>query len=268
MKNKRVPKVVVSLGISAVLAAALIGYNEYRVNKEIDHQKVYFTKAEIPPRTKVTKDMLQERTVPSAAIPPNAIRNLSDIEGKYTVNGYGLSENSMIYKGKVVAKDDLPDAPILNLKENEVAFPLLVDIETSAGNSIVPGSHVDLYLKGTVKEENTDGTITEKPVFGRVAKHVRVTSVKDSEASNVFDPEGVKVDGSYQSNVEEEAKKRKMAKIYTFAVNEEENNLLNKGSLLGEIIPVASGQAYKTNVEKTNDDQIIKWIQSQSFKVK
>lgn len=47
----------------------------------------------------------------------------------------------------MVSKDELPDAAILNLKPSEVAFPLLVDIETSSGNSIIPESHVDLYFK-------------------------------------------------------------------------------------------------------------------------
>nr|WP_255290452.1 hypothetical protein [Bacillus cereus] len=170
-----------------------------------------------------------------------------------------------MYKDKVVPKDELPDAAILNLKKNEVAFPLLVDIETSSGNSIIPDSYVDLYFKGTVKNE-TDHT--EKPIFGRVAKHVRVTSVKDSNATNVFDPKSVEVDGSYKDNLNNEAKNRPLAKIYTFAVSDEENQLLNKGALIGEIIPVASGESYNANVERTNDDLITKWIQDQSYKLK
>ena len=109
---------------------------------------------------------------------------------------------------------------------------------------------------------------TEKPIFGRVAKHVRVTSVKDSNATNVFDPKSVEVDGSYKDNLNNEAKNRPLAKIYTFAVSDEENQLLNKGALIGEIIPVASGESYNANVERTNDDLITKWIQDQSYKIK
>lgn len=61
----------------------------------------------------------------------------------------------------MVSKDELPDAAILNLKPSEVAFPLLVDIETSSGNSIIPESHVDLYFKGTVKDKDEKGEVVE-----------------------------------------------------------------------------------------------------------
>ncbi|CUB12516.1 hypothetical protein OCB16_24125 [Bacillus cereus] len=262
---KKLPKKTVSVLIAVGLVATIAGYENYRINSAINPTKVYYSKVDIPPRTKITKDMLQERVIPGDAIAPNAITNVKDLEGKYTVNGFGVSKNSLLYKDKVVPKDELPDAAILNLKKNEVAFPLLVDIETSSGNSIIPDSYVDLYFKGTVKNE-TDHT--EKPIFGRVAKHVRVTSVKDSNATNVFDPKSVEVDGSYKDNLNNEAKNRPLAKIYTFAVSDEENQLLNKGALIGEIIPVASGESYNANVERTNDDLITKWIQDQSYKIK
>lgn len=269
MKKKGTPKkLAITLAASVGLVVAIVGYESYAVSSKVNLQKVYFTKVDIPPRTKITKDMLQVREVSNNSIPPNAIKNTNDIVGKYTVNGFGLAENSYVFKDKVVSKDELPDAAILNLKPSEVAFPLLVDIETSSGNSIIPESHVDLYFKGTVKDKDEKGEVVEKPIFGRIAKHVRVTAVKDSNAANVFDPATINVEGSYQDSLKEEAKNRPMAKIYTFAVNEEENTLLNQGTLIGKIIPVASGTAYKTNVEKTADEQIVKWIQKQSYKVK
>ncbi|MDR4248168.1 hypothetical protein FO601_35885, partial [Bacillus thuringiensis] len=85
---------------------------------------------------------------------PNDITNVKELEGKYTVNGFGVSKNTVLYKDKVVQKDELTDAAILNLKKSEVAFPWLVDIETSSGNSIIPDSYVDLYFKGKVKNES------------------------------------------------------------------------------------------------------------------
>lgn len=268
MKKKRIPKKAISLGMAIVIAAGTAGYIKYSINSGINPQQVYYTKVDIPPRTKITKDMVQARTVPNDAIPPNAVTNMNDIVGKYTVNEYGVSENSFLFKDKIVKKEDLPDAAILNLKENEVAFPLLVDIETSSGNSIIPNSYVDLYFKGMVQETDANGNTVEKPVFGRVAQHVRVTSVKDSNAANVFDSQGVKVDGSYEENLTNEAKQRPMAKIYTFAVSEEENEVLNKGALIGKIIPVASGDAYKQDVDVENEDKIVKWIKSQSYDYK
>ncbi|TXR64560.1 Flp pilus assembly protein CpaB [Bacillus sp. AR18-7] len=268
MKKKRVPKKAISLVVSIGIVGAVFVYNSYAINKGINPQKVYYTKTDIPPRTKITKDMIQVREIPNDGVPPNAISDMNEIVGKYTSDGYGIAPNSFFYKDKVIPKEKLPDSAILNLKGNEVAFPLLVDIETSAGNSIIPDSYVDLYFKGTVKETNDKNVTIEKPIFGRVAKHVRVTSVKDNNAANVFDPHGA-VEGSYDDNLKnEESKNRPLAKIYTFAVNEEENKVLNQGKLIGEIIPVASGQAYKANVERTNDDEIVDWINSQAYSYK
>ncbi len=65
--------------------------------------------------------------------------------------GSPLQKIVISLKNKVVKKEELPDSAILNLKDGEVAFPLLVDLETSSGNSIIPNTYVDLYFKQVVK---------------------------------------------------------------------------------------------------------------------
>ncbi len=67
------------------------------------------------------------------------------------------------------------------MKDGEVAFPLLVDLETSSGNSIIPNTYVDLYFKQVVKEGDN-----EKVVFGGLFQRVRVTAAKDSNTEDAF----------------------------------------------------------------------------------
>ncbi len=95
------------------------------------------------------------------------------------------------------------------MKDGEVAFPLLVDLETSSGNSIIPNTYVDLYFKQVVKEGDN-----EKVVFGGLFQRVRVTAAKDSNTEDAFVLE------KKESKEEQEGKQKpKVTRLYTLAVS-------------------------------------------------
>lgn len=260
--NRRKKNILFSILLSIIFLSSLIAYQKWAIAKEVDFQKAVYTKYEIPPKTEITKDMVAEYEVSGKSIPPNAAIRLDDVIGKYTADGFGIVENSMVLMDQLVLKEELPDAGILDLKKDEEAFPLLVDLETSLGNSILPKSHVDLYFRTSVKVEE-EGRVIERPIFGKVASHIRVTAAKDTQATNVFNEQ----DLNSNSN---ENQRRALTKLYIFAVTPEQNMLLNKGKMLGEIIPVATGLAYedKGNAEEMAEEELIKWIEEHSFKPK
>lgn len=262
MKRKGVWKRrIASLLTVVALVTTILIYTNFTIKAEVNEREVVVTQTDIPPRTEITEDMLVSIFVPTQGIPNDAIKSKEEIIGKWTAAGYGIPSHSFIYKNKIVDKNEMPDAGILELEENEVAFPLLVDLETSLGNSIIPNSKVDLYFRSLIKED--EGS---KAIYGKLATQVRVVAVKDADASNVFDPEG------YQQGKEQKQTGKEqysLAKIYIFAIPDELNTLVNKAKLLGEIVPIATG---KTKLEKTKttntEEEIMKFIEKSTFELK
>ncbi|MEK5105056.1 hypothetical protein MKX83_24245 [Cytobacillus sp. FSL M8-0252] len=259
MRKKSVwKKRILSLVTVLALIAAILAYTNFTIKAEINEQQVIVTKTDIPPRTEITEDMLETIIVPIQGVPNDAIKEKEDILGKWTVAGYGIPSHSFVYSNKIVEKSEMPDSGILELNENEVAFSLLVDLETSLGNSIIPNSNVDLYFRSLIDEDNVS-----KAIFGKLASQVRVVAVKDASASNVFDPEG------YQQGQEQKESgkdQNNLAKIYIFAIPEELNGLVNKAKLLGDIVPIATGKSYELDAEVTNEEnEVIDFINKTSI---
>jgi len=251
-------KRLTSVGIVIVLVGSIFLYNKLTIKNELNEITVVVAKEKIPPRTKITKDMLTTITEPARGVPPNAVADPNKVIGKWTVSGYGFSKNSYIFDGLIVEQSELPDAALLELKEGEVAIPLLVDLETSLGNSIIPKSKVDLYFQSVVSEENE-----QKALLGKLASNVRVISVKDSQASNVFDEEGYLDENNKRDATKAETST--LAKIYIFAVPEELGKLVNKAKLLGQVFPVATGSTYKEGAEvAVSNDEVISYINKYS----
>lgn len=256
--------------MAASLSLAVVGsvyaYNAYAVETAVNPTKVVLVKNDIQPHTKITEEMIFEREVPGKAIPPNAFTTKEQIVGKYTTEGFGISANSFFLKNNVKSKNELPDSAILSLENGEVAFPLLVDLETSSGNSIVPGTYVDLYflnMEGSQGELMTDQD--EKSVlFGGLFPQVRITSVKDGETNDAFREE--------QDSNGETKEIKSAARLYTLAVTPAQLQYLNRAKKLGTIMPVAS-QNYegendtklRTNFNQISDQMVIlKYIEDKS----
>jgi len=256
--------------MAASLSLAVVGsvyaYNAYAVETAVNPTKVVLVKNDIQPHTEITEEMIFEREVPGKAIPPNAFTTKEQIIGKYTTEGFGISANSFFLKNNVKSKNELPDSAILSLENGEVAFPLLVDLETSSGNSIVPGTYVDLYflnMEGSQGELMTDQD--EKSVlFGGLFPQVRITSVKDGETNDAFREE--------QDSNGETKEIKSAARLYTLAVTPAQLQYLNRAKKLGTIMPVAS-QNYegendtklRTNFNQISDQMVIlKYIEDKS----
>jgi len=254
-RKKERQKKIIAVLLAFALILGIVSYTQIKISAEIDPVQIVYANQEIPPRTEITADMISTREVSSKAVPPNAITDPSQVIGKWTVTGYGVPKNSFMYEEKILEKENLPDSAILNLQKNEVALPLLVDLETSLGNSIIPNAKVDLYFRS--KKENS-GTDDKKVLYGKLATNVRVVSVKDNQASNVFQTEGKKEEENASSS-----NQPSLASIYIFAVPQELNELLNKAKLVGDVVPVATSEAYSvsTDEEQLTSEEVLQFIE-------
>ena len=258
-------KRIISLIATIIAVTSFYFYNRMSVEREVAPIKVIYAALDIPPHTQITADMIFERTVSSKAIPPNVYKSENDIVGKWTVDGFGVTKNSPFYEGKILSQNELPDAAILNLKENEFAFPLLVDMETSSGNALMPNTYIDLHFM-------TTKTDTKKPFSGKMFENIRISSVKDSKTQNVFSADNyaeIMAEG-----LEKSINEISQAKLFTLAVTEEQLDLLNKAKQLGDIIPIAGGERYTVPDSKeqaqinTQPNEVIQFINAQSHSAK
>lgn len=242
------------------LGAAVLGWNtlgvSYMVNNEISPVNAYFTSGDIAAGSVITKEMLNYIEVPAKSLPPNVIIDEEEIVGKYVKYGYSIPKNSYFFNDVVLSENDMPNSSVLKLAEGEFAFPLIVDLETSLGNGIVPDTKVDIAFRTKVYNPETE---QDEPIFGILSENVRVTSVKDNNASAVFSDEGT---GKNNSET------KTLTKLFTFAVDSELNELLNKAVLLGEVRPIAKGEITDVvNDETMSTNEVITWIESNTFKM-
>lgn len=263
----KLKKNVLAATLAVVVGVGTYAYIQYKVDAEIDIITVPYAAKELPGRSEITENDIIYMPVPSSAIPPNAIRDVEMIIGKYVVEGFGITPNSFFFEDKILNRNELPDAAILNLREGEYAFPLIVNIESSSGNSIIPNTYVDLYfLANEQVEEN--GQLVTKPFVSKLGTRIRVTSAKDSNTSDVFEENSQDKKDRSTSGIEAAANSGKsITKLYTFAINEDQVKLFNQAKLLGDIIPVAAadshlegikGKAYGISATK-------EWIQKHSI---
>lgn len=221
---------VTILGVIAVIAIIYFGYNS-AIKKATNPVRVPVASETIQPKTLITKDMIKYISVPSVAVSDNVIRADSLIIGKYTAINTVIPEGSMFYSNVIVSESEMPDALYNDIKEGEVPYNFPVSMSTTYGNSIVPGSYIDIYMKAV----DTNGEI----MVGRLLENVKVLSVEDSAGNNVFE--------NLSAN-------RTPAYIY-FGVAEDIHILLRKASYLSSksvvLFPVPHGTKVDTEELET-----------------
>ena len=214
---------VTILGVVVVLGIIYFGYNS-TIKKATSPVQIPIAKETIQPRTLITSDMIKTISIPSVAVSSNVIRTTGSIVGKYTAINTVIPEGSMFYKGVVVEKESLPDAIYEKVGEGEVLYNFPVTTATTYGNSIVPDSYVDIYMKAV---DSSTGLMV-----GKLIENVKVLAVRDSSGNDVF---------------EDSSSKKTPAYIY-FSVPEDIHILLRKaGYMTGSsvvLFPVPHGTSY------------------------
>lgn len=174
LMNKNVVTIVLLL---VGLVILYFGY-DYTIKKETSPVSVPVTTRTINPTEKITDSDIKWVTVPQAAVGKNVIRNNGLLVGNYANINVTIPEGSMFYTEWVITKDELPGKWIELVKKGEVPYYFPVSITTTLGNSILPDTYIDIYLKIV----NDSGTV----MFGKMLENIKVLAVHDSEGKNVF----------------------------------------------------------------------------------
>lgn len=170
--------------VTIILVLVILGILYYGYSKSIKDQtnpvNVPVASQTIYERTKITDDYLEYKTVANSMLDENAITSYGLIEGKYTKVGVTIPKGSVFYNEWLIDGEELSGNWIesLDYEGGELGYYMSVDVESTLGNSVLPNTFIDIYMKTT--DEN--GTV----MFGKLLKNIKVLVVHDGSGKNVF----------------------------------------------------------------------------------
>lgn len=243
-------KNLVSILAFGVLVVILIFLYSKRVNESINPITVPYAKKQIAAGTKITNDMVGTTQVPPAMLSDTALRNLSDVVGKYSNADTFIPEGSLFFERNVVEKEALPANIILDYPKGYRLFNLSVNTKSTYGNSIYPGNYIDVYLKAKTKDIAGVHSDDKKVILGKLIKNIEVIAVKDSTGKPVF----------------QDLEEQREPAMVVFAVPEEYFVLMKKAEFLrsyeSELIPVPTNESLKNEPGELaiSSESLKKWI--------
>lgn len=174
--NKNVVTIVLVLVILVIL---YWGYAS-SINKKTQPISLPVAAHTINEVTEITDEDITYKQVPKSMLGDNVVRIYNNIKGKYTTVGVTIPEGSPFYSEWLADAEDVPGNWIeqLNYDKGELGYYMSVNTESTLGNSVLPNTYIDIYMKAT--DEN--GTI----MFGKLMKNIKVLATHDSSGKNAF----------------------------------------------------------------------------------
>ena len=134
----------------------------------------------ITPQSLITSEDIVIKQMPGSMISDNVIKAEEGIIKKYTNIYVTVPTGSVFYKEWLVDENNLPGNWIeqLDHEKGELGYYMNVDIQSTLGNNVVPGSYIDIYMKA----EDENGTV----MFGKLMKNIKVSVVHDGSGNDIF----------------------------------------------------------------------------------
>ena len=233
LSNKNTVTIIcVILGIVVLY----IGYQK-RIEDQITPIAVPYAKVTISPGVEITDEMVVILEVPPDMLQGSPYTNANDLIGKYTQSTSVIPAGSLFYSNAVVAREQVAEKGIIgNYPDGYELFTLSVNMNSTYGNSILPGNYIDIYLKA-INKNATNKNQNDKIMVGKLFENVKVLAVHDSAGNNVFE------------NIDNLGAPAQLI----FALPHDYWVLLSKASYLGsyntDIVPVPTDAGSKENVE-------------------
>lgn len=176
-KNKNTVTVI---GIIAVLGILYWGYSS-TIKRATNPVNVPVAAKKLTAGKQIKSSDVKYISVAGIQVSDNVITNSGQIVNKYVNLNVTIPEGSMFYSGWIVDKDNLPGKWIedVDFDEGEEAYYLNTSAVDTYGNSVIPKSYIDIYMKAT--DEN--GLV----MYGKLLENIKILAVHDSNGNNVFD---------------------------------------------------------------------------------
>lgn len=172
--------VVTILLVIVILAVLYYGYSS-SIKKQTNPLNVPVAAKEIPPQTLITNEDIRINKIAGSMLSANTITNRVFVVGRYTKVNVTVPEGSVFYNEWLDDAENIPGNWIeqLDYEAGELGYYMSVDIESTLGNSVLPGTYIDIYMK-------TTDPVTGRVMFGKLLKNVKVLVVHDGNGNNAF----------------------------------------------------------------------------------
>ena len=256
LQNKNTVTVV---GVILAIFVLYIAYT-MRIKSTLNPVTVPFASQQISAGTQITEEMISTRQVPPSMLEGEVIQDIGSIVDKYAAADTIIPQGSLFYKRAVVEREELPDNIILQYPKGYVLYNLPVDVETTYGNSVMPGNYIDIYLKAVNRIDTSDPNVeltadADKVMYGKLISNIQVLAVKDSSGRPVF------------QNLDEELD----PSMLVFAVPEEYYIILKKAEYMRtyetSLILVPTNESLKDEPAdlEISSEQLKQWINDRTY---
>lgn len=143
LSNKNLLGIAVTFGLLTTLL--VYNYLQGAVNKQTTQESVsvILAKADIPPKTEITADMVQEIKMPPEYLQPGAVQDIKTVVGVVTreriLAGEQITERRLVFEGKAVGFTGI-------IPRDKRAVTIAVTEVTGVAGFIKAGDHVDIIV--------------------------------------------------------------------------------------------------------------------------
>lgn len=230
MTNKKKSMIVISIGLVVLLN---VGASMLIVSTLSKSEEVLIIKENLTPRSVIKEEHLGMISMPKNTIPSNIYTTKEEVVGKVVSFDASMFKGMFLYKDALEDAESTSDAPLLKLKENQVAVSMGVDVLKSLGNTLLGGQYVDIVMTLPIKKNN--------PIVETIFSNVRILALKDRYGLDMSDP-----------------KSQKSPAVILLAINHHDANdfylAKNKGQI--DLVPLLSGTSISKEAIK-KDESII-----------
>ncbi len=211
-------KVIITFVITMLLA--FLCYNAFNLilAQETKLIQVPVATHKISSGTMITEEDIRYIEVPQHILIQPIYKEETSLIGQFVDNYNSIAEGSLFYKDLIVSEQTYHNANLFNLKENENAISIDVDIKSSYANSVHPGHMIDLYYLGKAR---SNYSIDSQIIYGKLVSSARVIAVKDSKGKNI-------------------SESTEATAVIVVALVQEDAHLIEVSKALGSVIPIIS----------------------------
>lgn len=231
MKKQTRTLILIITSIMALLMLVFFAI-DLRSNQKLDLQTVSIAKNDIKPRTRISDEDLVEIELPNSYLLENVVKDKNDIVGKYTEIQGMIPAGSFIFDTMIYDRDDLPDYPECELRKNQAAYTLEIDL-AKLGGTLVANQRVDLYVSLKKTDQST--------ISDCLIQNARLISIKDHQGLDIDDEHSTKT-----------------PYLAILAINRDDIKHLAKADELGTIRLFSTDQTYdsKNEAELRKDTEL------------
>lgn len=170
---------VTIIGIIIILILLYWGYDS-TVKKSVDPINVPVAARRITSEQQITYEDIAYEKVSRVVVDENVLINAENIVGKYANINVTIPEGSMFYSEWLITEEEVPGKWIekVDFANGEEAYYYNTNAIETLGNSVLPGSYIDIYMKA----EDENGNM----MIGKLLENIEVLVVHDGSGNNVF----------------------------------------------------------------------------------